>query len=303
MARPSFRTAFDPKRGEAVEVAKNILRITAPNKGAFTFHGTNSYLVGDKKLTLIDPGPEGHENHFDTLMKAIDGRELTHILVTHTHVDHSPLSRRIAKLTGAKIFAEGPHRSARKLHLGETNFLDASGDKAFQPDVILKDGDVVDAGEIAFEAVFTPGHTSNHMAFGICNSDMLFSGDHVMSWATTIVAPPDGSMSDYMDSLDKLAKRNEHVYFPGHGGKLEKAIEFVRALKAHRRMREIAILDRFKKGDRTIPEVVAVIYKETNKRLHGAAALSVFAHIEDLIAKDKLTCEGPPSLESEYHPV
>ena len=181
--------------------------------------------------------------------------------------------------------------------------LDASGDRLFQPDSVVQHGDRITIDGMELEAVHTPGHTMNHMAFALADTPYLFSGDHVMSWATTIVAPPDGSMSDYIKSLDTLLGREESVYFPGHGGRLNRAREFVRGLRAHRRMRETAILHRIRKGDRTIPEIVSVIYRETDKRLHGAAALSVFAHIEDLVEKGAVEADGPPSLNGSYKPA
>ncbi|MGI9400381.1 MAG: MBL fold metallo-hydrolase, partial [Rhizobiaceae bacterium] len=153
------------------------------------------------------------------------------------------------------------------------------------------------------EAIHTPGHTANHMAFALRDRNILFSGDHVMGWATSIVAPPDGSMSDYMASLERLSSRNESTYFPGHGGRLDKAREFTRALRAHRRMRESAILSRIRKGDRTIPEIVAVIYKDTDPKLHGAAALSVMAHLEDLVANGLVETNGPVSIDGNYYPA
>jgi len=307
MARPSFRTNFDPCYGEAITVADTVQRITAPNQSAFTFYGTNTYIIGDKNVALIDPGPlpkaDDICNHLDTILTALKGRSLTHIIITHTHMDHSPLSRELANITGAKTYGQGPHRNARALHLGEINLLDAAGDKDFVPDVFLKHGDIIEGDGFKLEAIFTPGHAMNHMAFALLDTQYLFSGDHVMAWATSIVAPPDGSMKDYMNSLDIFAERDETVYFPGHGGKVEKAKEFVRALRAHRKMRETAILHRFRKGDETIAEVVAVIYKNTDKRLHGAASLSVFAHIEDLLDKKLIICQGTPSLEAKYAPI
>lgn len=307
MAKPSFRTSFDPHYGEAITVAENVQRLTCCNQSAFTFYGTNTYIVGDKNVALIDPGPMPKEddafNHLDNILNALKGRTLTHIIITHTHMDHSPLARELAAITGAKTYGEGPHRNARELHLGEINALDAAGDKDFVPDIIIKHGDVIEGDEFNLEAIYTPGHATNHMAFALLDTPYLFSGDHVMGWATSIVAPPDGSMKDYMKSLDILAVRDESIYFPGHGGKVEKAKEFVRGLRAHRKMRETAILHRFRKGDRTIAEVVAVIYKETDKRLHPAASLSVFAHIEDLLDKNLISCQGTPSLAAEYWPV
>lgn len=302
MASPQFRTEFEPRYGEAVESAPAILRITANNPGPFTFHGTNSFVVGTNAVAVIDPGPEDEE-HFAALLRAIGGRPVSHILVTHTHVDHSPLAARLRSETGAPVLAEGPHRPARELHLGEINALDASGDKAFRPDVTLRHGDIVACDGFELEAVFTPGHTANHMCFALGGRGILFSGDHVMAWATSIVAPPDGSMTDYMASLDTLLARKETLYLPGHGGELERPVEFVRALKTHRRMREAAILQRLKAGDVSIPQIVRVIYKDTDPRLHGAAALSVLAHLEDLVNAGKAVTEGFPSLDGRYEPA
>ncbi|MGB7286245.1 MAG: MBL fold metallo-hydrolase [Salaquimonas sp.] len=303
MSSIPFRAEFEPRHGEAIDIAAGVQRITAPNAGAFTFHGTNSYIVGKKEVAVIDPGPVDESGHYQSLLKALRGKTVSHILVTHTHIDHSPLSMMLSKETGAPIYAQGPHRAARELHLGEINALDASGDRDFQPDHILSHGDVIEGNGFALEAVFTPGHTANHMAFALNESKFLFSGDHVMAWATSIVAPPDGNMAQYMESLNTLLKREETTYFPGHGGRLNKAKEFVRGLRAHRKMRETAVLHRIRQGDRTIQDMVAVIYKETDKRLHGAAALSVFAHIEDLLARDAIRTEGVPSLLSRYEPI
>ena len=259
-------------------------------------------MLGEKRVALIDPGPI-NEAHEKAIMTALEGKELSHIIVTHTHVDHSPLSRKIAALTGAPVFGEGPHRAARELHIGEINHLDASGDKDFVPDVVLKHGDKIKGNGWELEAVFTPGHTANHMSFGLVDTPYLFSGDHVMGWATSIVAPPDGSMTDYMESLNTLLARDETIYFPGHGGRVEKAKEFVRALRAHRKMRETAVLSRIRAGDRTIPEIVSVIYREIDPRLHGAAGLSVLAHLEDLLSKNLITTDGHVSIAGEYEAV
>ena len=302
MAELSFNTEFEPAHGEAVPIGGNVVRVTAPNPSPFTFQGTNSFVVGEKSVAVIDPGPD-NEDHLSALVKAIGGREVTHILVTHTHVDHSPLARRLAKITGAPMLGEGPHRPARELHSGEVNVLDASGDTDFIPDRAMKHGDVVEGDGWALEAVFTPGHTANHMCFALKDSNIMFSGDHVMAWSTSIVAPPDGSMTDYMASLETLLARPETTYLPGHGGTLTKAKEFVRALRTHRKMRETAILSRVRAGDRTIADIVKAIYRDTDPRLHGAAALSVLAHIEDLIAAGQITSIGPASLEGIYEPA
>lgn len=302
MASPNFRTSFDPAHGQIVNLVDGIQRLTAPNESAFTFRGTNTYVLGEKNVAVIDPGPV-IESHFELLMEALKGRTVTHILVTHTHMDHSPLAKVLQGETGAPILAEGIHRDSRDLHMGEINSLDASGDREFKPDHELADGETIDGGEWKLETVHTPGHAKNHACFALVDSPILFSGDHVMGWATSIVAPPDGSMSDYMSSLNKMVERSETTYFPGHGGRLEKAPEFVRALRAHRKMRETAVLSRIRAGDETIPAIVKVIYRDTDPRLHGAAGLSVFAHIEDLVQQGKIRCDGPPSLNSVYTPV
>lgn len=283
-------------------MVEGVVRVTCNNPSPFTFHGTNSYILGHDRVVVIDPGPLD-DAHYAALIEAIDGRPVSHILVTHTHVDHSPLARRLAKATGAPVLAEGPHRPARPLNLGEVNALEASGDADFEPDVILQDGDVVEADGFSLTALFTPGHTANHMAFAWNGTDYLFPGDHVMAWATSIVAPPDGSMADYMASLDHLMAQTQDTYFPGHGGRLEDARRFMRALKAHRRMREQAVLDQVRKGSETIPDMVAVIYRTTDKRLHGAAGLSVMAHLEDLVGRGEVVCDGPPALDSVYRPM
>ena len=274
-------------------------RVVCNNPSAFTFHGTNTYLLGHNAIGIIDPGPM-NEAHYGALMKAIAGRPVSHIIVTHTHVDHSPLAARLAAETGAKTYAQGPHRAARQLALGETNALDASGDSAFMPDVSLAHGEIIEGDGWALTALFTPGHTANHMAFAWNDTDYLFSGDHVMAWATSIVAPPDGSMQDYMASLDVMLEHPQQIYFPGHGGRLENAHAFVRALRAHRKMRETAVLDQVRKGQKTIPAIVAVIYKSTDPRLHEAAGLSVFAHLEDLVGRGLVTTQGAPMLDSVY---
>ncbi len=299
MADPNFRTDFEPAYGQAVDIADNVQRITAPNKSAFTFHGTNTYIVGQQNIAIIDPGP-ADESHLASIQNAIEGRKVTHVIVTHTHIDHSPLAAQLKKLTGAQTWAEGPHRTARELHIGESNVLDASGDKDFIPDNMVSHGQKIIGDGWELEALLTPGHTINHACFALIGTNYLFSGDHIMGWSTSIVAPPDGAMSDYMASLDIMIERDETVYFPGHGGRLEKAREFSRALKSHRKMRETAILSRIRKGDSTIKKIVSIIYKSTDPRLHGAAGLSVLAHIEDLMAKGLIKSDGPASIDGNY---
>jgi len=297
-----FETDFDPRHGEAVEVAPGVARITVRNGGPFTFHGTNSYLVGTKDLAVIDPGPED-DAHFEALLRAIGGRSVSAILVTHTHRDHSPLARRLAEHTGAPMLGEGPHRAARPLKAGGPTPLDSSGDMAFRPDRVLADGDVAEGEGWQLKAVATPGHAANHLAFALEGTGLLFSGDHVMAWSTTVVAPPDGAMADYMASLDRLLERDDRAYLPGHGGPVTNPAAFVRGLRTHRKLRERAILERVVQGDRSIPDIVAAIYRDTDPRLHGAAGLSVLAHLEDLCARGAVTCEGTPAIDAVFRPA
>lgn len=302
VADVTFDRAFVPAHGTAVPIANGVQRITCGNASPFTFTGTNSYIVGTgPTVAMIDPGPQD-EAHFDALMKALGTRKLSHIFVSHTHRDHSPLAARVKNATGAWTVAEGPHRPARPLHAGEVNPFAESSDTDFVPDITLADGATIDGDGWSLTSVHTPGHTANHAAFALNGTGILFSADHVMAWATTIVAPPDGSMGDFMASVEKLLTRNDRIYFPGHGGPVTEPQSFLRGLRTHRRMRERAILERIRGGDRLISEMVKVIYARTDIRLHGAAALSVLAHLEDLVEKGFVATDGPPSLAGEYRP-
>ncbi|WP_280777061.1 MBL fold metallo-hydrolase [Rhizobium sp. SG_E_25_P2] len=299
MDTAEFDRAFEPRHGEAVAVAPGVERVTVNNPSPFTFHGTNSYIVGDRSVAVVDPGPE-NEAHFQALMMALRGREVSHILCTHTHRDHSPLARRLKEATGALIVAEGPHRPARPLHAGEVNPFAESSDIDFVPDIGLADGATIEGDGWRLTGVATPGHTANHMAFALDAEGVLFSGDHVMAWATSIVAPPDGAMAEYMASLDRLLMRDDRIYLPGHGGPVRDTLAFCRGLRTHRRMRERAVLERIRAGDRLIPDMVQAIYRDTDPRLYGAAALSVLAHIEDLVEKGAVVTDGPPLLRGIY---
>lgn len=285
--------------GEAEEIAPGVRRLLCDNPGPFTFKGTVSYIVGRGEVAIIDPGPDD-ERHVAALLAAVRGETVTHVFVTHTHVDHSPAAARIKAATGAVTLAEGPHRAARPLHIGEATRLEASADRDFRPDHALADGEVVAGKGFAIEAVATPGHTANHMAFALRGSDLLFSGDHVMGWNTSVIAPPDGAMSDYMASLDKLARRGERVYLPGHGGAVREAAGFVQQYIAHRRGREAAILARLRDGPADIPTLVRAIYVGLDPRLVGAAGLSALAHLEDLVARGLVATEGAPALAGVY---
>jgi len=294
-----FDKSFDLAPGTVEEVAPGLRRILADNPGPFTFKGTLTYIVGRGEVAVIDPGPDD-PRHTAAILDAVRGETVTHILVTHTHRDHSPGAARLKAATGATTYGEGPHRAARPLHTGETARLDAGGDQTFQPDVTLADGAIVRGKGFTFEAVATPGHTANHMAFAFKEANLLLSGDHVMGWSTTIVAPPDGAMTDYMASLAKLARRPETIYFPGHGGVIREAPRFVEYLIRHRHAREASILHRLEKGSADIPTIVRAVYIGLDPRLAGAAGLSVLAHMEDLVARRVVATDGPPAIGGTY---
>jgi glyoxylase-like metal-dependent hydrolase (beta-lactamase superfamily II) len=295
----SFDIRSPAQAGECVRVSPLVRRIIASNPGPITFTGTCSYIVGTGKVAIIDPGPD-LPGHVEALLGEVRNETVTHVFVTHTHRDHSPAAAAIRAATGAAIVGCGPHRPARALFTGEVNLLEASSDKDYAPDRELGDGDAVEGDGWTLAALATPGHMANHLAFSLVEEKALFSGDHVMAWSTTVVAPPDGSMSEFMASLDKLRGRDETVYWPGHGGPVTEPQRFVRALVHHRRQREASILNRLAAGDSTIPEIVAAIYQGLNPALVGAAGLSVFAHLEDLVARGQAATDGAPALDGRY---
>jgi glyoxylase-like metal-dependent hydrolase (beta-lactamase superfamily II) len=294
-----FDKRFDLPPGRVEEVVPGVRRLLANNPGPFTFRGTVSYIVGRGQVAVIDPGPLD-EAHIAALLDGVRDETVTHIFVTHTHRDHSPAVPRIKAATGALVLAEGPHRAARPLHVGEAPRLDASNDTEFRPDRVLADGEIVRGSGWTIEAVTTPGHTANHMAFAFKEANVLFSGDHVMAWSTPIVAPPDGAMSDYMASLRKLALRSEPVYLPGHGGAVRDAPRFVRSYILHRKAREASILRQLEKGEADIPAIVRASYIGLDARLIKAAGLSVLAHLEDLVTRGLVVTDGAPAIDRRY---
>ena len=285
--------------GRVDEPMPGVRRVLCNNPSPFTFKGTVSYIVGRGNVAIIDPGPED-PTHSSALLDAVRGETVTHIFVTHTHRDHSPGVPAIKAATGALVLGEGPHRAARALHVGDGPRLESSNDVDFKPDRALADGEVVRGDGWTLEAVTTPGHTANHMAFAFKENNVLFSGDHVMAWSTPVVAPPDGSMGDYMASLQKLSKRAEPVYFPGHGPAVNNAPRFVAAYILHRKAREASILNRLQNGESDIPTMVNAIYANLDPRLIKAAGMSVLAHLEDLVARGAVATNGPPSIAGRY---
>src|SRR3712207_2108767 len=222
--------------GECMRVSPLVRRIVADNPGPITFTGTCSYIVGSGNVAVIDPGPDD-QDHVARLLEAVRGETVTHIVVTHTHKDHSPAARAIKAATGAQIVGCAPHRSARPLFSGEVNSLEASSDKDYAPDQELREGDAVEGRGWTLQALATPGHMANHLAFVLPQEKALFSGDHVMAWSTTGGAPPDGAMRAFMTCLDKVKGRDETLYGPGHGAPVQEPQRVVRALIHPRRQR------------------------------------------------------------------
>lgn len=274
-------TDFDPHTGEAVPVAEGIVRITAPNASPYTFTGTNTFLVGHHELAIVDPGPT-NDSHEMAILEAISGRPVIAIVLTHTHRDHSALARRLAQRLGAPLWFGGQHRLSRPLRRFEINPIRKSCDWDLVPDRILKDGETIDAGGIHLSVHTTPGHCANHLAFGIVDMNLLFSGDHVMGWNSTLVSVPDGSMSDYFASLDKVTALPYRRYLPAHGGEIEDGRAHAAALKAHRQMRNEQLLAAVTNGATTVGQVVDVIYPKQPLKVRVAARMTMMAHVEYL---------------------
>ncbi|POR49280.1 MBL fold metallo-hydrolase [Bosea psychrotolerans] len=289
--------------GEIAELSPLVRRVIAGNGGPMTFTGTCTYIVGRGRVAIIDPGPDDPA-HVARLLAAVAGETVTDIVVTHTHRDHSPAVPAVKAATGARIVGCGPHRAARELALGETNPLDAAADRAYAPELLMRDGDHVSGPGWTLTAVDTPGHTANHVAFTLAEEESLFSGDHVMAWSTSIVAPPDGSMAAYMASIEKLRGMEHRLYWPGHGGPVMEPQRLLRGLVQHRRQREAAILSRLSVGDERIAEMVPAIYQGLAPALHGAAGLSVLAQLEDLVLRGTVSCDDAlPLLTSRYRRI
>jgi glyoxylase-like metal-dependent hydrolase (beta-lactamase superfamily II) len=290
-----YRREFAFEYGRLEPVAPGVRRIVARNPGPFTYRGTGTYVVGEGEVAVIDPGPD-LPDHVDALLASLAGERITHILVTHTHNDHSPAARPVKQATGAPTYGFGPHAGGQRGEAGS----EAGGDWDFMPDIVVKDGDEIAGGKWRFEAVHTPGHTSNHLCFALPDAGILFSGDHVMGWSTSVIAPPDGDMASYMGSLDKLLARPDQVYWPTHGPAVTEPGRHVRAFIAHRREREAGIVDCLKAGCEAIPSMVERLYVGLNPALKGAAGRSVLAHLIDLIGRDIVAADGPATVGAHY---
>lgn len=285
--------------GRLDTVSPLIQRVVAHNPGPFTFTGTGTYIVGRSEagagVAVIDPGPDDRD-HLAALLAAVQGRRVTHVLVTHTHRDHAPLARPFAEAVGAPILAARP--PLRATHASSP--LDEDEDDGFAPDVVLEGGERLDGDGWTLEALATPGHASNHLAFALVEEEALFSGDHVMGWSTTVVAPPDGDMAAYMDSLDRVIARGFRTVWPTHGGPITEPGPFLNAYRAHRLAREAQILGQVHQGVGRIADMVPTLYAAVDSRLWPAAGLSVWAHLIALEAAGRVRAEPTTGIDAVW---
>ena len=288
------------KAGETEQHEPLVRRVLAPNASPYTYTGTQTWIVGKKTdVAIIDPGPVGSgqsvgdpadihgEGHVEAILRAVGDAKVTAILCTHTHRDHSPAAAPLKVATGAQIIGCAP------LVLRDDGpRADSAFDPDYHPDRILKDAHAISGDGWTLEAVATPGHTSNHLCFALRESGALFTGDHVMKWSTSVVSPPDGDMSDYLASLQKLYDRDDRIYYPAHGPAVENPRQLVRGMIGHRRQRERQIVTLLEGGEGYIPNMVAVMYKGLDPRLIGAAGRSVLAHLIDLQNQGRVAAQG-----------
>lgn len=288
----SFDRSFEGAPGELVQLSPLVRRMVAGNAGPMTFTGTCTYVVGSGNVAVIDPGPEA-ESHIRALLDALHGETITAILVTHTHKDHAPGARLLKGATGARLYGCPGYVTDVVDASDLPCAIDAAHDLDHAPDVVLHEGDAIEGQGFTLVCVETPGHTRNHRAFALPQEQALFSGDHVMAWSTSVVAPRDGHMRSYMGSLDKLLHRDDVIYWPGHGGPVKEPRRYVAALVRHRRNREDAILGCLGAEGSTIDAIVTRVYADLDPRLRMAAALSVRAHLESLVERGlAVTDEG-----------
>ena len=294
-----FVRELDVTYGRAEQVSPLIRRVIAANPGPFTFTGTGTYLIGRPEpgagVAVIDPGPPD-EAHLAALLTAVRGQTVSHVLVTHTHRDHSPLARPFAEAVGAPVLAARPPASV--VHVSAA--LDEEDDEAFAPDRILGGGEVIDGDGWTIEAMATPGHASNHIAFVLHEENALFSGDHVMGWSTTVVAPPDGDMADYMASLDAVIARGFSTIWPTHGAPITEPRPFLAAYRTHRVEREAQIVAQLAAGPRRIADMVPTLYAAVDSRLWPAAGLSVWAHLIALERAGRVRATPGPEIDAVW---
>jgi glyoxylase-like metal-dependent hydrolase (beta-lactamase superfamily II) len=286
---------FSFEYGSSDQITPLVKRVIAKNPGPFTYTGTGTFIVGTKELAIIDPGPID-DDHLKAIIKTSGKNKISHIIVTHTHNDHSPLSKPLQEITGAPIYSYFNEAMDTKTN----NQFEEGYDISFKPDVIVKDGDLINGFDWTLEAIHTPGHTSNHMCYSLLEEKILFSGDHVMGWSTTVIVPPDGDMDEYLKSLEKLLDRNDNIYLPTHGKQIDNPHDLVNKYIEHRINREEQIIKAIKSGNFKINEMVKIIYSDVDPGLHPAASMSTLAHLNRMI-KNKIIKVNGKGLKANYN--
>ncbi|MEE9272413.1 MAG: MBL fold metallo-hydrolase [Robiginitomaculum sp.] len=285
--------------GKRHSLSPLVSRVMADNSGPFTYTGTGVFIIGTKELAIIDPGPITPA-HKKALNAALKGKSLTHIFLTHHHADHSPMATVLAKKHGCRIYGLSPKDTGSDPDAVE---LEAGIDKNFAPDIQINHGQMFHGPEWTLEALHTPGHTSNHVCFALHQENTLFSGDHIMGWATSVVIPPDGNMRQYLRSLRDIQKLNFSTIRPTHGAAIQDVVPFIKAYIDHRLARELQILAAVQAGHSNVMDMVHHIYTDIDKRLYPAAALSVLSHLIHLVERDKIKCKGKLTLSGNYTPL
>ena len=288
---------FSFEYGSSDQITPLVKRLIAKNPGPFTFTGTGTFIVGTKELAIIDPGPID-DDHLKAIIKTSGKNKISHIIVTHTHNDHSPLSKPLQEITGAPIYSYFNEAMDTKTN----NQFEEGYDNSFKPDVIVKDGDLIKGFDWTLEAIHTPGHTSNHMCYSLLEEKILFSGDHVMGWSTTVIVPPDGDMDEYLKSLEKLLDRNDNIYLPTHGTQIDNPHDLVNKYIEHRINREEQIIKAIKSGNFKINDMVKIIYSDVDPGLHPAASMSTLAHLNRMV-KNKIIKVDGKGLKADYRIV
>jgi glyoxylase-like metal-dependent hydrolase (beta-lactamase superfamily II) len=283
----AFDTDFAPETGRPIPVAPGVVRVTAPNAGPYTFKGTNSFIVGNGPVFVIDPGPDD-TSHLDALRRALDGRKVEAIVLTHTHRDHTALVKRLREATGAPVWFGGRHRQSRRQRFFELDPVAADSDWKLTPDRVLGSGERISAGGVTLEVIPTPGHCANHLAFGIVGTDWLFTGDHIMGWNSTLVPVPDGSMADYLRSLETVIGLAYQHYLPAHGGAIVDGPAYASALLAHRELRNTQVVAAVEAGATSLDALRQRIYPTLALALQGAARMTLKAHVEYLADRGRI---------------
>jgi len=294
---------FDPTHGEPERLEPGVRRLVAPNPSPMTYRGTNTYLVGHRELAVIDPGPAS-EAHLEAILAALEpGQSISHIIVTHSHSDHSPLARPLAERTGAPILAFGGPQAGRSAVMAEIAASGLAGggegiDLGFAPDQTVEHGAVIEGDDWQLEVIHTPGHLGNHIALAM--GDICFTADHVMGWATSLVSPPDGDLTDFMASCRRLRDRGWTTFHPGHGAPITDPAGRLDWLIEHRLSREAQILEALADGPSTTADLTRRIYTEVHPALLPAAERNVFAHLVDLTGQKRIETEHPLGIDAVF---